>query len=110
MAPGDVFRRTEMVQVFNKSDCSLVSSFGWTTDLEFIEYLAVLRLTENNLEILKVARLAWLVDGIIREEYWYGEGLGLIQWKADDGRMSYANERIPVGEQHNNTREVIDCL
>lgn len=109
MKVGDTFRRTEVVEVRRKGDCGLVSSFSWTTDIKFVERITTVSF-DGGVQVADVARLAWYVDGAIEEEYWYGKGLGLVQWLKSNGNKSWPREIIPVGSQENNVMEVIPCL
>ena len=104
-----MFRRLESVEVRRKSDCGLVSSFSWTTDIKFVERIPVVTF-DGGIQVTDVARLAWYVNGVIEEEYWYGKGLGLVQWLKSNGNKSWPREIIPVGSQENNWLEVIPCL
>lgn len=108
MKVGDTFRRTEHVKVHRKSDCMMLNSFAWTTDIKFVEKLNIA--TFDGITVNNVARFAWYLNGQVEEQYWFGLGLGLVQWLKADGKKSWPRQIIPQGTQHDNVREVIPCL
>lgn len=109
MKVGETFRRTEMVEVRRKSDCSLVDSFSWSTDIKFLERLSTMTF-DGGVTVRNVARLAWYINDVMEEEYWFGAGLGLVQWLKANGNKSWPREIILVGNQSNNEMEIIPCL
>jgi hypothetical protein len=108
MEIGDNFTRTEDVQYFNKDNCQKIRETTWTSQLGFIEHLPVYSNTAG-IQLNDVVHLAWIFNGEIEEEYWYAANIGLVRWKAKDGRESGIVELIPVGGQGNNVREKINC-
>jgi hypothetical protein len=106
MMPGETFSRVEDVSVYT-FDCQLVSAYTWASDIVFAERFNNKVINGHNLT--NVARFLWKLNGVVEEEYWFAEGLGLVQWLAKDGRESHITELIPVGSQENNQRQAAPC-
>jgi hypothetical protein len=106
MMPGEVFSRVEDVSVYT-FDCALVSSYTWASDIIFAEQFN--QKVINGFNLSNVGRFLWKLNGVIEEEYWYAEGLGLIRWVARNGRESHITELIPQGDQHDNQRQGAPC-
>lgn len=110
MAIGQSFTRTETVQVKRKDDCQNVGNpYASTSQIKLVARYDSLPI-EGGVTIQDVIELHWVLNGILEERYFYGRHRGLCQWIAKNGRRSWAVELIPLGQQENNTREVIPCL
>jgi hypothetical protein len=109
--PGDTFTRSERIGFFRKSDCKPVATKPPYTQTSTIRFQALHSLWTSpaGIKLINVAELAWIVNGAIEERYWYAPHLGLVQWKNKAGRHSWIVERIPLGQQGNNVREVLPC-
>jgi hypothetical protein len=109
--PGETFTRTERVTFFRKSDCQPVPSKPAYTSTSAIRFEKVHAnfTTLGGVTLANVIELAWIVNGAIDERYFYAPHLGLCQWEKHDGRRSWAVQRIPLGQQGNNVREVLPC-
>jgi murein DD-endopeptidase MepM/ murein hydrolase activator NlpD len=110
MQLGQTFARTETVRHYRKSDCQKTNEVVWSSLLKFASYFQRHRIEDSGLEIAEVIELRWLLNGQIIEHYFYAKNLGLVAWKNNDGRHSWATEIIPRGNQNDNQMEVISCL
>ncbi len=106
MMPGETFSRVENVSVYQFT-CNLVASYTSASDIIFADHFNSKVI--NGFTLSNVARFLWKINGVIEEEYWYAEGLGLVQWLARDGRKSHITELIPLGQQANNSRQEHPC-
>ena len=102
MTPGEVFTRTEVVQYFYKANCQPIGGpHTWTTNIRFVAHHPTFQ-PQDGIAVLDVIELAWEINGIIDERYFYARHKGLVAWVKNDGRRSYITELIPRGTQHNN--------
>lgn len=107
---GRIYERRPYVQFYNKSDCGSVGgSSQHVTYLRFFAYYATWQ-SPSGLNFNNVIELHWLLSptGGAIEKYWYAKGVGMVQWKNDQGAHSYISE-LPPGRPPL-VREVIACL
>jgi hypothetical protein len=109
--PGESFTRTERISFYQKIDCKPVTTkppYDSTSTIRF-EALHPAWTSPTGIKLINVIEFAWILKGAIEERYWYAPHLGLVQWKNKAGRHSWIVERIPLGQQGNNMREVLPC-
>ena len=107
--PGDSFTRTERVSFFAKMNCRPSKSPYTTISTISFDKLIPEWTSLAGVKLSNVIELSWILKGVVEERYWYAPGLGLCQWQNRAGRHSWIVERIPLGRQQNNVREVIGC-
>lgn len=117
--PGDVFHRSPDVRVYEKGDqkpCNMIDEdLGVGSWLRFEEWLPTWTspasdASPNGITLAEVSHFsfAWSHDGDSLEDYWFAKGIGLVQWKNNQGAHSWISE-IPPGRTPL-SREVINCL
>lgn len=107
---GDTFLRYPDVIFYSKQDCRMISD-----DSDVGSVLTFLGFQEtwtspSGIALPSVVHLgfSWAAGGPYIEEYWYAKNLGMVQWRNNQGALSYVSE-IPVGRSPLE-REVIPCL
>jgi hypothetical protein len=64
---------------------------------------------ESGLVFENVHEVWWMVNGQWVEKYWGVEGLPRCRWENREGRVSWASEVIPLGQQGNNEISKVNC-
>lgn len=100
---GGVFDRHERVTFRNKNTCVETASFSWSSTMR-LENRFLAWESPSGLLVEDVVEVVWILGGNIIERYWYAAGLGLVQWRANDGRESSI---ISFVTGDNNEREQI---
>jgi lysozyme len=107
---GDVLQRGEVVSHFEKNNCSPLGQNVVLNSIKFVDFHETWT-SQGSVTLNNVMEWDWILDnGVVEETYFYAPHLGLVAWQKNDGKASYINELIPLGDQHNNVKEEISCL
>lgn len=107
--PGDTFTRTEKTSFYYVNNCQPSRAPYTTTSAIRFEKLITNWTSPAGIALSNVIELAWVLNGVVEERYWFAPGLGLCQWQNKEGRHSWIIQLIPQGQQGNNVREIIGC-
>lgn len=101
---GDRFVRREIVDVYNKSDCTPTGEHSeWETTMLFADYHPTWTSPGNDqLTYQNVSEWHWIVNGVVEEKYILIPHRAYGLWRNKGGRETVIIEDIPVGSQGNN--------
>ncbi len=107
---GDVFHRSPDVRFYRKDNCQQLSEdLGVSSVITFNQHYPTWT-APSGIELADVVRFSfsWDTGSSPIEEYWFAKGIGLVQWKNNQGAHSWVSE-IPMGRPPL-TREIVACL
>lgn len=98
MKIGNSFTRREQTEIYHLDSCNHINSGGMTSDIKLIGYDTSF---EDMVGDRPVVKMAWVIDGIVEEYYWYCKHVGLVGWSNKRGYASRIREFVPTNEQPN---------
>jgi murein DD-endopeptidase MepM/ murein hydrolase activator NlpD len=108
--PGQEHTRTETVSFFSKGNCQPAAAPYTVVNKIRFNKLYPSWTSAGNITLANVIELQWIIAGQVEETYHFAPGKGLVAWENRAGKKSWVTEVVPVGQQGNNTREIIGCL